>query len=418
MCPWFESRWYHNKIKVSRPRVAHLFFRPFFFQPENMNLDHPIHEDPEFDALDKYMTEKKPSQVVVVMDRTTEKCALPLIAHVIPESAHPFVLGDDGEGVKSIEHAHALWQGFEDVGVDRSSLVIALGGGAVTDLVGFVAGTFMRGVPCWLVPTTLLAMVDAAVGGKTGINMAGAKNRVGAFCAPVGVSVCANFTATLDDRSIRSGYAEHQKHFLISGAPALEVTRRWAGPKDGPGMESLLASVAASAGVKMAIVREDPLEQKARGGRAVLNFGHTAGHALESWAMSRDWAHGDLTHGEAVAWGMCVALHLSADAVERAGNKAGTWDKNDLVAEELRQEAAHLTKAVPCPANVLSTIEAQGVKEFAAELWATMEHDKKSRGGKIRWVLLQKVGDATAGCDVSYKEYLSAVQAVLAIESR
>ncbi len=369
-----------------------------------MNLDHPIHIETEFEALEQYIAKKKPSQIVVVMDETAEKLCLPLIGHVIPEDAHPFVLGSEGEDVKRIENAHALWSGFEDVGVDRSSLVIALGGGSVTDLVGFAAGTYMRGVACWLVPTTLLAMVDAAIGGKTGINLGGAKNRVGSFSAPVGVSICGDFMPTLSARAIRSGYAEHQKHYLISKATELEKTARWVGPDAG----LLAETVGASAEVKMSIVREDPLEQKARGGRAVLNFGHTAGHALESWAMG---AGEDLTHGEAVAWGLRVALELSAIVAERAGDAEGSWATQDKIAGALREEAAHLAVAIPCPASLVDGAEAVSDADLTS-LWTTMERDKKSRGGRVRWVLLEQVGVATAGHEVGFKEFRKAVEAV------
>lgn len=369
-----------------------------------MNLDHPIYNETEFEALEHYIAKKKPNQIVVVMDATTEKLCLPLIGHVIPEEAHPFVLGNEGEGLKSIENVHALWSGFEDVGVDRGSLVIAMGGGSVTDLVGFAAGTFMRGVPCWLVPTTLLAMVDAAIGGKTGINLGGGKNRVGSFTAPVGVSLCGDFLPTLSARAIRSGYAEHQKHYLISKHESLEATRRWTGPEIG----ELAAALEASAQVKISIVREDPLEQKARGGRAVLNFGHTAGHAMETWAME---AGEDVTHGEAVAWGMQVALQLSAVAAERAGESDGSWAKQDLLAQALREESEHLSRSIPCPASILGSDQAMEESALSA-LWSTMERDKKSRGGRVRWVLLEKIGVATAGHEVGFKDFRSAVEAV------
>jgi 3-dehydroquinate synthase len=212
----------------------------------------------------------------------------------------------EGEHHKSLESVAEIWQVLSDQGARRNAVLVNVGGGVITDLGGFAASCFKRGIHCVNIPTTLLAQIDASVGGKTGFDFNGLKNEIGSFAIPDWVLIDNHFLATLPERQIMSGFAEMLKHALLADeehvAEAMQVD--FAGVAE----EDFLKLIRKSVAVKAAIVQSDPRE---KGLRKALNFGHTVGHAIESVAIRRGL---DIFHGDAVAYGMIAELFLSLHA--------------------------------------------------------------------------------------------------------
>lgn len=338
------------------------------------------------------MEERGPTSIAVVTDPMTEKLCLPLLAPHLPPGTQFLRLGQHGEKIKSIEHAHAMWDSLEGMGMDRKGLVIALGGGTITDLTAFVASTYLRGVACWLVPTTLLAMVDAAIGGKTGINFQGFKNRIGTFHHPEGISIHAGFLDTLGARQMANGWAEHIKHLLLFSAsplPFREGDALHAVFTDGPDTADLEAAILESIRFKLDIVDRD--QRETAGIRQWLNLGHTAGHALESWAMEQGL---DLHHGEAVAWGLRVALTLSEQHGACPQAEPGCFSSASALIEAL----------IPLPVK----------PPEAKTLWPLMLTDKKNSDGQVNMVLLNGQGQPVYPVCVTAEAFEGAVQAMQA----
>lgn len=244
--------------------------------------------------------------IFILADDHTASLCLPSLATCGDATLPAPIVIPAGEEHKDIATLASVWEALSKSGATRRSLLLCVGGGVVTDLGGFAAATFKRGISCIHVPTTLLAMVDASTGGKTGIDHAGLKNEVGAFHMPVHVVVSPVFLATLPHDELLSGLAEMCKHLLIapdSSATALYELEELAAIRSAADITS--AQIARSIAVKEHYVALDPTEQ---GPRKILNFGHTVGHALESLLLSRDAA---VPHGIAVAWGMIAELFLS-----------------------------------------------------------------------------------------------------------
>jgi shikimate kinase/3-dehydroquinate synthase len=264
----------------------------------------------------------------------------------------------DGEEYKTLDTVAGLYDQFLKGGLDRSSGVISLGGGVTGDIAGFAAATFMRGVPFVQVPTTLLSMVDASVGGKVGVDLPQGKNLAGAFKQPALVVVDPGVLATLPAEEVRSGMSEVIKHGII-GAPDLFAELESPHPESQCPMS--VSQLARALEVKIQIIEADPFEQ---GRRAVLNLGHTVAHALERLS---DYG---LRHGEAVAIGMVAAARISAELGRAEPSLPG------------RIEAALAAWGLPvrCPPF--------GV----GEIWEAMAHDKKRRGRSQRWVLPHAIG--------------------------
>ncbi|MFC3123946.1 3-dehydroquinate synthase [Pseudoroseomonas globiformis] len=283
-----------------------------------------------------------------------------------------------GEGSKSLANFGRVLEELLAAGIDRNTGVVALGGGVVGDLAGFVAASALRGLPFVQVPTTLLAQVDSSVGGKTGINLASGKNLAGAFWQPRMVLADTGVLATLPPRELRAGYAEVAKHGLLQGPLwswcEAEGSRAAAGDP-----LALRHAVLESCRLKSAVVASDEREESAEGGRALLNLGHTFGHAVEA-ECGYD---GSLLHGEAVALGLYLAARLSA----RLGFcEAGLPDRVE----------AHL-RAVGLPARL-----AELPRRFPVErLMARMRKDKKVRDGRMRFVLLRGPGEPFTWSDVA-----------------
>ncbi|MDE6498325.1 MAG: 3-dehydroquinate synthase [Muribaculaceae bacterium] len=260
--------------------------------------DNPAH------AIEDALASAGAPQLFVVADDNTARMCLPLLAAAVPSVAAATVLTlRPGDEAKTLSAAESLWRQLTDAGATRKSMILNLGGGMVTDLGGFVAATFKRGMPYINVPTTLLGTVDAAVGGKTAVNFAGLKNQVGVFAQPAATFISTCFFDTLPERELLSGYAEMLKHALLEGPEALAAALDCDIIALDPA--TLLPLLRESVATKERIVAADPTE---RGLRKALNLGHTAGHAIEELALEKGAL---VPHGYAVAWGLVVELVLS-----------------------------------------------------------------------------------------------------------
>lgn len=286
-----------------------------------------------------------------------------------------------GEGSKTLATAGRLYAEAVRARLDRHGVVVALGGGVVGDLAGFVAATYLRGVRFLQVPTTLLAMVDSSVGGKTGVNLPEGKNLVGAFHQPCSVVVSLATLDTLPYRELAAGMAEVVKYGAIRDPGLLDLTEehadRLGGPDADPGV--LGAIVARCCRIKADVVAADERET---GERAILNFGHTLGHAVEN-----SLGYGLWLHGEAVAFGMVYAARLA----EACGVCATPW--SDRLTALLARFGLPVEKA-------RLVRDAGGVAPSWDDLRAAMAGDKKSRGGTPRFVLCDRPGHALYGCPV------------------
>lgn len=325
-----------------------------------MNLIHTLNLG---DDLAAQLNAIEHDKLFVLCDDTTRELCLPLISSFpCMQAAHTITIPptDDHKTLQSLSH---VWAELGRIGASRRSLLICLGGGMVTDLGGFAAATFKRGISFINIPTTLLAQVDASVGGKTGINFAGLKNEIGVFRDANAVLICPWFLRTLDTANIRSGYAEMLKHGLISTDKHLAELLTF--DLQDPDLTHLSAMVATSVAVKENIVLQDPTEH---GLRKALNLGHTAAHALESHAMLHQHT---VLHGYAVAWGLVCELYLSA---QHCG----------FPTKLLHQVTAFVKHTYG---------QAPITCEHYDELFALMTHDKKNHDGQILCTLLRGVGD-------------------------
>ena len=289
-----------------------------------------------------------------------------------------------GEENKRLSHVEQFAEQMAEHGADRSSLVIAVGGGIVTDLGGFLAAIYMRGIPVIQIPTTLLAQVDAAVGGKTGGNLVAGKNLFGAFHQPLAVLVDSDVLSTLPEREYRAGLYEVIKHGVIASEPLFRLmqTRRDAVFAQEP--EVVEHIVAESVRIKAEVVTADEREG---GLRRILNFGHTFGHALEA-----ETRYTRFLHGEAVSWGMRAATHL-ADAL-------GMLPEGDV-----RAILDVLTEYGPIPS----------VAGIGAEpLQARLLKDKKTIQSKIHFVLPVRIGEVVVRADVPEDAVRAAIGKALA----
>jgi 3-dehydroquinate synthase len=282
---------------------------------------------------------------------------------------------EPGETSKSVDMADALWNQMLAVGTDRKSVVVAVGGGVIGDLAGFVAATFARGLALVQVPTTLLAMVDSAVGGKVGVNLPGAKNMVGAFWQPAGVLIDTATLATLPDREYRAGLAEVVKYGVILDAAFFAFLEANVARINSRDAAALVTIIERCCRLKADVVEQD--EREETGLRAVLNYGHTFCHAIE--AVS---GYGELLHGEAVSIGMMCAARLA----ERLGR----------IDAGLGQRQQALLAALKLPVDVPALDH--------DSLLAAMQRDKKVEHGRLRFVLPTKLGHVELVGDIDPAE--------------
>ena len=288
-----------------------------------------------------------------------------------------------GEASKSLAEAERLWNEFARLKIDRKTAIVAVGGGVIGDLTGFVAATFSRGLDFWQVPTTLVAQVDSAIGGKTGLNLPAGKNLVGAFWQPRGVVADISTLTTLPDREYVSGLAEVVKYGMILDAEffhwlednALRVRDRE--------QRSVAHIVRRSAELKTLVVERD--EREITGLRACLNYGHTFAHAFETAT-----GYGTLLHGEAVSLGMMAAASLACSM----------YRIDQLVVD--RQQKLLETLGLPVSTTTLNGIEDN-------DLLGIMSQDKKNIGGKLRFILPSTIGEVETVDNVCYEFVISAI---------
>lgn len=314
-------------------------------------------------SLAEAVAECEHDKLFILADETTEKLCLPIIAGFqCVQGAQTITIGatDANKTLQSLSH---VWEALGQGGATRHSLLINIGGGMVTDLGGFAASTFKRGINYINIPTTLLSMVDASVGGKTGINFGGLKNEIGVFSTASSVLLDTMFLNTLDTENLLSGYAEMLKHGLISDQQHwAELLQFSFGSSDT--LQPLQAMLKRSVAVKQRIVEEDPTE---KGLRKALNLGHTIGHAFESLALQRQ----PVLHGYAVAYGLVCELYLSCI-------------KTGFPTDKMRQTVCFIRQhygqmAITC--------------DDYPTLLRLMTHDKKNIAGEINFTLLGDIGD-------------------------
>ena len=321
-----------------------------------------------YQKLQNYIELSNPSSVFVLVDEHTRVHCLPILKN---HFQHNFQLLEipAGESFKNIETVQKLWQKLTDLGADRKSLLINLGGGVLTDMGGFVALTFKRGMSFINIPTTLLGMVDAAIGGKTGIDFNDLKNQIGIIAPPEMVLIDPEYLKTLSSREFMSGMAEVFKYGLIADETLWNKLIQF----DGNHLDPHFIFTAAE--IKKNIVIQDPFEN---GIRKSLNFGHTLGHAIETYFMSKA-SDTRLLHGEAIAVGMVMAAHLSHQ----------TLDLPLLKTAEIKRILQKFYKPI-----FLNTNDILHILEL-------LKHDKKNFKDQINFVLLRNIGDVLWDCQVT-----------------
>jgi len=299
--------------------------------------------------------------VFVLVDENSKKHCLPLIESLSDGLFDGGVIEiESGESNKTITSCDIIWKALTDGKADRTSVLVNLGGGVIGDMGGFAASTFKRGIPFIQVPTTILAQVDASVGGKLGVDFNGLKNLIGVFNNPLHVYVFPGFVSTLDPNHVRSGYAEVLKHGLIADRNYWDGLKHHSPDKE----TNWLDVIAGSVKIKNEVVNQDPHE---KGIRKSLNFGHTIGHAVETLAMLRG---NTLLHGDAIAVGMVCESFLS---VKYAGLSKGNMD--DIMQTLTRLYGSY-------------RIDNEDFKE----IWSFMKNDKKNSQGRVNFSLISDIG--------------------------
>ena len=319
-----------------------------------------------YEALNGHLAENNYSKLFVIVDSNSNEYCLPhFLPYIATDAAIEIIEFDAGESFKNIETCVQIWNVLTELGADRKSLVINLGGGVVTDLGGFVASTFKRGIDFIHVPTTLLAMVDAAIGGKNGVDLGNLKNQVGVINVPIMVLIDTAYLETLPQNEMRSGLAEMLKHGLISDKSYWEKFLDL-NKVDFADFDQLIYT---SVEIKNNIVLQDPTEN---GIRKALNFGHTLGHAIESYFLENE-NKTTLLHGEAIAVGMILESHISL--------------QKKLISiseyEQIKSTIKNIFEVVIFDEKDLNPI---------IEL---LIHDKKNEYGNIQFVLLDGIGKIT-----------------------
>lgn len=313
--------------------------------------------------VEKLIKNTRHDKLFILTDERTHSVCLPLLQDIpfIREAEKIIIPASDIN--KNIGNLSHVWQQLTEKGATRHSLLINLGGGMVTDLGGFAAATFKRGIKYINIPTTLLGAVDAAVGGKTGINFEGFKNEIGAFYPSDFVVISSDFFRSLDKTDLLSGYAEMIKHALIHSHPDWEKLLNF--PLENVDYAQLNEMVFRSVGIKQRIVEKDPYEKDIR---KALNLGHTIGHAFESFAIDNNRP---VPHGYAVAWGLIVELYLS--------HRLCNFPKEKL------QKTIRFIR------------ENYGVFDISCDDYETLyeiaTHDKKNHGNAINFTLLSDIGN-------------------------
>ncbi len=349
-------------------------------KPIELNNSTIYQVDRDFTVLNEYIKKQSPSSIfILVDDLTMENCYPYFISHLETVARLEVIEIDNGEEFKNIETCTGVWNAMIELGSDRNSLMINLGGGVITDLGGFVASTIKRGIAFIHVPTSLLGMVDASIGGKNGVDIGSLKNQIGVINPPVMTVIDPGFLNTLSYQHLVNGSIEMFKHGLIADRAY------WNDMNNATDYHSELfnALIYQSILIKSDIVRSDPFE---KGARKALNYGHTIGHAIESYCMDEE-ALTTLLHGEAIAAGLLLESFLS---VQFAG-----LPKSDYKEIKTWYDALDLD----------ITFDNSQIEDIIAY----MQHDKKNVNGEIRFVLLEQIGsfktDQVVSEDSIYKAF-------------
>lgn len=321
------------------------------------------------------LAETPPSRVLLVTDSNVGPVYAEPAAEAMRGMGHEVAVTTvpAGEETKSLAQLDALYHAAVAAGLDRSGVIVALGGGVVGDLAGFAAATYLRGVRFLQLPTTLLSMVDSSVGGKTGINLAEGKNLVGSFYQPIAVDADLATLDTLPEREYLSGMAEVVKYGVIRDAGLFDMLEADADLMLARDADMLGAVVARCCEIKAEVVGSDERES---GLRAILNFGHTLGHAIENVTGYGTWLH-----GEALSVGMAYAAELSV-----RNGKLGESERDRLLALLTRYG--------------LPVLDDPRLSAPWCELRRAMSSDKKSRGSVPRFVLAERIGSVVCGCEL------------------
>ena len=335
--------------------------------------------DEVFNVLNEYLRPYRNSKIFILVDENTLKyCVTELVSrNEILHNAEILEI-DSGEENKTLDVCYQLWKTLSEYKSDRNSLLINLGGGVITDMGGFIASTYKRGIDFINVPTTLLSQIDASVGGKTGIDFEGLKNVLGVFNEAKGVFIYPSFLKTLDKRQMLSGYAEALKHALIKDG------KYWNELKKGmlSDAENWLSLITTSINIKNDIVKSDPLE---KGERKLLNFGHTIGHAIESYSLKNDEI--PLLHGEAIAIGMICESYISSKQL-------------GISIADLKNIGETITNFYnPYPLK----------ESDFHQLIELMKNDKKNEKNEINFTLLSKIGKAEFNQEVGVEIILESL---------
>jgi 3-dehydroquinate synthase len=316
-------------------------------------------------GLQSYLAAYPGDKIFVLTDENTRKYCLPRISNLISNSSR-IIQVKSGEKNKSSDTIIYIWEFLRKQGADRKSLLINLGGGIICDLGAFVASTFKRGIPYLNIPTTLLSMVDAAIGGKTGFNFGGLKNEIGTYCLPQTVIIYPPFIGSLDREQLYSGFAEIMKHALIGDAG---LWKKIINRRKELSVPFLFSLIRESIEVKMKIVSSDFHE---KGIRKSLNFGHTFGHAIESFCAGKGI---NMPHGYAVAYGMIYESWL-AKKLHRLNERSFLEIKECVI-----RHFGHF----------------QIERKWYGPLYDLMLHDKKNDNNKLKISLINKIG----ACDIN-----------------
>tara|TARA_B100000787_G_scaffold130278_1_gene99184 strand:+ start:5710 stop:6768 length:1059 start_codon:yes stop_codon:yes gene_type:complete len=322
-----------------------------------------------YKELNALLVNKNYSSIFILVDENSlEYCYSRFIPFLETDKRIEIIEIESGEINKNLDTCSGVWNALTELNADRKSLLITLGGGVITDLGGFVASTYKRGIDFVNIPTTLLSMVDASVGGKTGIDLGVLKNQIGLFVNPEIVIIDQNYLATLNERESRSGIAEIIKYGLTYDIKLLDKLKSF----DKLKINELIHR---SIEIKNEIVLQDPKEN---GLRKILNFGHTLGHAIESYFLESKTKN-NLTHGEAIAIGLICETYLS--------HKVLHLQKEKVI--EVKNMMSAIYKKI-----VIETSDYDAI-------FSLLKHDKKNSNGQVNFVLLRDFEDFQLDCTIS-----------------
>ena len=342
-------------------------------------ISYPVHfQEESYQELSNLIEKNNYSIIFILVDENTfEHCYPKFISNLSTDKRIEVIEIESGEINKNLETCMGVWNAITELGGDRKSVLITLGGGVITDLGGFVASCFKRGIDFINIPTTLLSMVDASVGGKTGVDLGVLKNQIGLFANPEMVLVDNRYLATVAAREIKSGIAEIIKYGLTYDVKLFDEIKN---NKDLKISDLIFRSVE----IKNEVVLQDPKEKNLR---KILNFGHTLGHAIESFYLESENKK-NLTHGEAIAIGMVCECYMSSKIV-------------GFPIEKLNE-----VKDVVISIYEKTTL----LKEDFSAIMELLKHDKKNVNGQVNFVLLNDFEDFKIDCNVSEKLIIESME--------